>query len=181
MICPSASEVIMNNWGEISWYLTPNKTWQSMSYEHNSWVKLYFLIQSLIDHYNTSLYKCHNGNVWIHMMCILWPLLLMWFNFNHAWISNYFHYKVWDEITYPFLNFNSYTVEVWEWISNIMGPLHLRGIVCLRSGVVAGQIGTEVLQLNICILQGCQVVAVTQKATKSSVNPHVCLNNRVEV
>ena len=25
---------------------------------------------------------------------------------------------MWDEITYPFLNFNSATVEVWEWISN---------------------------------------------------------------
>ena len=29
-----------------------------------------------------------------------------------AWISNYIHYKVWDEITYPFLNLNGYTVEV---------------------------------------------------------------------
>ena len=28
------------------------------------------------------------------------------------WISNYTHYNVWDEITYPFLNFNSATVEV---------------------------------------------------------------------
>ena len=29
-----------------------------------------------------------------------------------AWISNYIHYKMWDEITYPFLNFNRCTVEV---------------------------------------------------------------------
>ena len=29
-----------------------------------------------------------------------------------AWISNYTHYKVWDEITYPFLHFNGATVEV---------------------------------------------------------------------
>ena len=29
-----------------------------------------------------------------------------------AWISNYIHYNVWDEITYPFLNFNGLTVEV---------------------------------------------------------------------
>ena len=29
-----------------------------------------------------------------------------------AWISNYIHYKVWDELTYPFLNFNGCTVEV---------------------------------------------------------------------
>ena len=29
-----------------------------------------------------------------------------------AWISNYIQYNVWDEITYPFLNFNGATVEV---------------------------------------------------------------------
>ena len=34
-----------------------------------------------------------------------------------AWISNYMNYKMWDEITYPFPNFNGATVEVWEWIS----------------------------------------------------------------
>ena len=28
--------------------------------------------------------------------------------------------KVWDEIIYPFLNFNGCTVEVTEWISNSM-------------------------------------------------------------
>ena len=27
---------------------------------------------------------------------------------------------MWDEITYPFPNFNSCTVEVWEWISNFI-------------------------------------------------------------
>ena len=37
-----------------------------------------------------------------------------------AWISNHIHPKVWAEITYPFLNFNSVTVEVWEWISNLI-------------------------------------------------------------
>ena len=26
--------------------------------------------------------------------------------------------KMWDEITYPFLNFNVCTVEVYEWMSN---------------------------------------------------------------
>ena len=28
--------------------------------------------------------------------------------------------KVWDEITYPFPNFNSSTVEVWEWMNNFI-------------------------------------------------------------
>ena len=35
----------------------------------------------------------------------LWPLLL-------TWINNHMPCKVWDEITYPFLNFNGATVEV---------------------------------------------------------------------
>ena len=29
-----------------------------------------------------------------------------------ASISHYTHYKVWNEITYPFLHFNGFTVEV---------------------------------------------------------------------
>ena len=37
-----------------------------------------------------------------------------------AWISNYIHYKVWDEIIYPFPNFNGATVEVWEWINDFI-------------------------------------------------------------
>ena len=28
--------------------------------------------------------------------------------------------KLWDEITYPFPNFNAATVEVWEWICNFI-------------------------------------------------------------
>ena len=30
------------------------------------------------------------------------------------WLSNYIHCKVWDEITYPFSNFNGTTIRVWE-------------------------------------------------------------------
>ena len=37
-----------------------------------------------------------------------------------SWISNYIHFKAWDEITYPFPNFNGCTIEVWEWISNFI-------------------------------------------------------------
>ena len=45
------------------------------------------------------------------------PLLLTWINFD---ICNYIHYKVWNEINYPFLNFNGDTIEVWEWINNFI-------------------------------------------------------------
>ena len=42
----------------------------------------------------------------------LGPLLLTCLTLIPAWISNYTDYKVWDEITYPFLNFYSCTIEV---------------------------------------------------------------------
>ena len=42
----------------------------------------------------------------------VWPLLVTWFNFNPGMDKYYTHYNVWDEITFPFLNFNSATVEV---------------------------------------------------------------------
>ena len=34
--------------------------------------------------------------------------------------TNYIYNKVWDEITHPFSNFNTFTIEVWEWISNLL-------------------------------------------------------------
>ena len=38
-------------------------------------------------------------------------------------ISNHMLSKVWDEITYSFSNFNGATVEVWEWISNLISDI----------------------------------------------------------
>ena len=32
-------------------------------------------------------------------------------------MDKYIHYKVWDEITYPFLNIDGTAFKVWEWIS----------------------------------------------------------------
>ena len=37
-----------------------------------------------------------------------------------AWISNHMPSKMWNEISYPFPNFNCCTVEVWEWINNFI-------------------------------------------------------------
>ena len=36
-----------------------------------------------------------------------------------AWISNHIHYKVWDEITYPFLNFNG--ANILKMFENVIG------------------------------------------------------------
>ena len=35
---------------------------------------------------------------------------------------------VWDEITYIFPNFNGATVEVWEWISNMIQHIMMDAI-----------------------------------------------------
>ena len=53
-----------------------------------------------------------------------------------AWISNYIHYKLWDEITHSSWNFNGLTVEIWVWISNFIAlnfPVRytLSGIYCI--------------------------------------------------
>ena len=37
-----------------------------------------------------------------------------------AWVNNHISSKVWDEIAYPFPNFNGSIVEVQEWISNFI-------------------------------------------------------------
>ena len=43
-----------------------------------------------------------------------------WLTLIPVWISNYIHDKVWDEIAWPFPNFNGAAVEVWEWISDFI-------------------------------------------------------------
>ena len=80
-------------WAPAPWYLatvtqTETDNWRSPSMKVTAWG-----------------YRC------LSLLCYLWPLLLTWINFT-TWISNYIHYKVWDEIIYPFLNFNGCTVEV---------------------------------------------------------------------
>ena len=56
-----------------------------------------------------------------------------------VWISNDIHYKVWDEVTYPFPNSNGFTVEVWEWISHFIAHSILNVITypCWASSAMA--------------------------------------------
>ena len=70
-------------------------------------------------------FKTHNSEHTFHIdnkaFCSLilksnqkreWDMITLLLGFIPAWISNYIYYKVWDEIAYPFLNFNGATVEV---------------------------------------------------------------------
>ena len=58
-----------------------------------------------------------------------------------ACISKHMHSEVWDEITYPFPNWNGAAAEVWEFISNsishfIMGaityPVIMLGLIKVK-------------------------------------------------
>ena len=46
------------------------------------------------------------------------------------------HHKACGEITYQFPNFNSGTVEVWEWISNFSHTL-LGMLILIHAGITA--------------------------------------------
>ena len=57
----------------------------------------------------------------------LWPLWLL----SQTWMNNYFHNKVWDEITNPSFKFNCATAEVWELIIHFIP--HTQGHVITYS------------------------------------------------
>ena len=56
------------------------------------------------------------GMVNCHLGPFCWHGLIL----TLSWISNHMPGEVWGEITYPFPNFNGATVEVLEWISNLI-------------------------------------------------------------
>ena len=74
-----------------------------------------------------------------------------------AWISNFIHYRVWDEVTYPFPNFNGATIEVWEWISNFTP--HFTGYVITY---IANHAWTKFEQIHVLYLyaiEACRIVS----------------------
>ena len=88
-------------------------------------------------------YYCVNHIITPCFSYILGPLPLTCFHFNPTMVItsvplnvgwnylliyklqplHYVHDKVYDDITYPFPNFNGCTVEVWEWIINFIQHL----------------------------------------------------------
>ena len=60
--------------------------------------------------------QCWQLLVSFQSLQMIWgPFYLHGLTLISAWVSDTIHYKVWDEITYLFPNFNGCTVEVWEW------------------------------------------------------------------
>ena len=54
-----------------------------------------------------------NGTALLVTSCLhVAPFTNMVLNLTPAWISNHTPSKMWDEVTYPFINFNGATVDV---------------------------------------------------------------------
>ena len=118
--------------------VTNTKRLLTISFQQNAWLWLAdalglsnhdqpfcwkFLVKNLLV-FATLTPETHIQDTSLH----LGPLLPAWFNFIPACISNYTHYELWDEITYPFPNINGATIEVWEWINNFI-PYFIMGVI----------------------------------------------------
>ena len=63
--------------------------------------------------------------------------------------------KVWDEINYPFPNFNGCIAEVWKWISTVYPKKYAHGFVVLCFVVVMQSFVMNSHEVFIHIHQGC--------------------------
>ena len=75
-------------------------------------------------HYAENNYKTtqHSDVTWAWRRVMGFYILVHYFGGKllPAWKSNHMPSKMWDEIIYPFPNFNGCTVEVWGWMSNLV-------------------------------------------------------------
>ena len=113
-VCVYIYIYIIWHMSKMEWYVTENQCFVDQSWkiekikERREFVieTGSFLCQKrLTFHIALTLLRCQNT---------LRPLLLTWFNFNPSMDNYDIHHKVWDEITYPFPNFNDCTVEIWN-------------------------------------------------------------------
>ena len=57
--------------------------------------------------------------------------------------------KIENEITYPFPNFNGYTVEVWEWLSNFIAH-SIIGVIVIRAGIKVKELVKRATDNYLC-------------------------------
>ena len=69
------------------------------------------LLRTKLDHFESSMAEHMSDLVNVDLDDVSSSERCLW-GIIPAWISNYIHYNVWDEITFPFPNFNGSTVEV---------------------------------------------------------------------
>ena len=120
------------------------------SRKHSSWENvlglLFIILLPFYSDFNTSINDCFAETAvgtrrkaeqlsWYYtnaeMPDIKGPFYYRGLNLIPAWMCNQMPSNVWDEITYPFRNFNGCSVENWEWINNWI--LHFKmGVITYR-------------------------------------------------
>ena len=88
-------------------------------YFHESWQNYYFIIRPMMNFDNSTVSNRRGRSQGLNRMCLFYPhctkplpvfvrssFYLHGLTFIPAWISNYIHYNVCYEITYPFQNFD---------------------------------------------------------------------------
>ena len=93
------------------------------------------------------------------------------FNFNPTWISNYIHYKAWDEIAYPSPNFNGSTVENREWISKFI-PYFAEYVIINPCWDYSYIILVKWAPDQLAVLES-QIVPLTRTMKQSSIMLHI--------
>ena len=106
--------------------------WDEITYPFpiSNWLNLWSLILYI--------YVTLVINEWAHCINNCDPFHKHGLTLIPAWISNYMHYKMWDEILLILsLNFNGFTVEVCEWISNFFphDTMHVITYPCKRGHI----------------------------------------------
>ena len=97
---------------ELQIWIKRKKAWTASNAQRNVWNENMQGIQTNMD---GALFFC------LFHCFVSWdPFYKHGLTLIPAWISNHTSSKVWDEITYPILNFNGWTVEGYEWISNFI-------------------------------------------------------------
>ena len=88
--------MLLEDWRKLQWNFTENSNILIKKLENrfeNILCKMSILSRSQGDNF----FACNSGDYY--------SLELAWLILIPTWISNYIHYKVWDEIILPFSNF----------------------------------------------------------------------------
>ena len=75
-----------------------------------------------------------------------------------AWIINHMLSETWDEITYPFINFNGCTVEVSEWISKFIPHFIMEIILGLKLNHVSKRAPWCLLLMGVSIMRNLEII-----------------------
>ena len=107
-----------------------------------------------VQHANNDAEVSHlTSKVVVNYVFLLWteaPFPSMGLLFIQPWIINYILYIVWDEITYPFLNFNGCTVQLRECLSSYTARIsrHVITFPCMNKDNPKASQASHLKQFN---------------------------------